>query len=475
MGGLKRSTGSLLIVLSVLSLFCISSNPAMAVSQSYLNIHINADGSISGVEGTHDVEKIGETYILRNSINGSIRIERSGITLDGCGYTIQKDGSGIGVSITSVTEVTVKNLQITDFSSGISSMDSYNNRVQDCKISDCTRAIRLSVYSRNNVFANNYLINNTIGVAFTYASDNVFTGNRLEANANPFHFEENWNNFIDPSNTVDGKPIYYFVGQKDLLVEPAGYPRIGYLAFVSCTRVTVKNLDLANSYTGMSLVYTNDSTVTMNTVRNNSKGITLVWSANNTITENQVSDNEYGIDVLSTIPNRIIRNNIANNKVGVNIDGANQVIYHNNFVNNERNANSNGWNTISSAPLPWGIHVWDNGYPSGGNYWSDYTGTDTNKDGIGDSPYILNGGSRNNSDRYPLVIPLDINQEIYTPVTPPPATATVAAVQSTPIEDEGVHLDSTTTFVLATLVIVGVTAVSLLLYKWTKRSKCFAV
>jgi hypothetical protein len=57
-------------------------------------------------------------------------------------------------------------------------------------------------------------------------------------------------------------------------------------------------------------------------------------------------------------------------------------------------------------------NFWDDAYPSGGNWWSNYNGTDvysgshqniTGSDGIGDTPYIIDSS---NQDRYPLSINL---------------------------------------------------------------------
>lgn len=45
-------------------------------------------------------------------------------------------------------------------------------------------------------------------------------------------------------------------------------------------------------------------------------------------------------------------------------------------------------------------NMWDNGYE--GNYWSHYTGQDSNGDGIGDTPFVIDS---KNKDHYPLMNP----------------------------------------------------------------------
>ena len=84
------------------------------------------------------------------------------------------------------------------------------------------------------------------------------------------------------------------------------------------------------------------------------------------------------------------------------------VLYHNSFLVDW------GPNMISIDDVSMN-NTWDNGYPSGGNYWSNYTDADTNMDGIGDSSHEVNA---NNTDHYPLMgifsdFPVTYLEEIY--------------------------------------------------------------
>jgi parallel beta-helix repeat protein len=415
---MNRNIGLVFVLLGILVICSICTQPVKA--QTGLNIHINSDGSIRGVEGTHDVQRIGDTYVLKNSIVGSISVEKDNVVLDGAGYSL-KGGESSGIHV-NANGVTVKNLQIKDGYTGISIHYGSCNTVTECDILNCVYGISLSS-SENSILSGNYLYNNSIGIKFLYSSNNVLNNNTLEANGNPLWFDGEWVNSIDSSNTINGKPIHYFTNQKDLVINSSLYPKIGYLAFINCTNIVVKNLDFTDSYNGIVMVSTTNSTITQNRITNNERGIYLYGSYGNSITGNYVANNRNGIIVETTLANTIVANEIRNNNYGIIISGKNQVIYHNNFISNLKDAEGDGWSSLSSAPLTFGIHVWDNGYPSGGNYWSNYNGADANNDGIGDTPYILNQ-KRNITDRYPLMKPVEVNSELVTsePTLPPSAT-----------------------------------------------------
>ncbi len=127
---------------------------------------------------------------------------------------------------------------------------------------------------------------------------------------------------------------------------------------------------------------------------NYDNGIFLDHSNNNTFINNIVTINGgNGICFYnSSYYNYVNRNNISNNgKRGVFLreSSNNNLFFHNTFYDNDENARDSC------------INDWDNGYPTGGNFWDDYDGIDNDGDGIGDTPYNISAG--NNQDRYPLM------------------------------------------------------------------------
>jgi parallel beta-helix repeat protein len=144
-------------------------------------------------------------------------------------------------------------------------------------------------------------------------------------------------------------------------------------------------------------------------------GIFVEASFNNTVSNNFITDQvdslKEHIGAITISPssddNTVTGNTLLNNDYGVSCFQytQNNIIYHNNFVNNIHQT----YDELEYSALP--ANFWDNGYPSGGNYWSDYRGNDsfsgpfqnvTGSDGIGDAPYVISAVS---SDRYPLMSP----------------------------------------------------------------------
>jgi parallel beta-helix repeat protein len=126
------------------------------------------------------------------------------------------------------------------------------------------------------------------------------------------------------------------------------------------------------------------------------------WSENCSVSNNNVSNSYIGIDIVECSGIDVFGNNICNCVYGLGSGYGYSTFnrfFHNNLINNTGNA------------IEYNVDVWDDSYPSGGNYWSDYTGIDnysgpyqneTGSDGIGDTPYVIDA---NNIDHYPLMNP----------------------------------------------------------------------
>jgi parallel beta-helix repeat protein len=183
--------------------------------------------------------------------------------------------------------------------------------------------------------------------------------------------------------------------------------RYGILMNLS-TSNTIENNFLAKNELGA--IWLEDSTtakIANNIIAKNYCGILLTWSDNNTITKNSIRSNPFGIMLIGSNKNTITNNTMENSSVsGIWLDQSNAAtIYLNNFISNTQQA------TTSNS-----TSTWDNGYPIGGNYWSDHSSNDSKSgpnqdqlgpDGIIDTPYTIDA---KNEDRYPLKNPYN-----YTP------------------------------------------------------------
>ena len=327
---------------------------------------------------------------------------------------------------------------------GIDLSSSSGNSIAQNSVHDSLNGISLEFSDNNTLFQNSVTGNNDVGILLLSSSDNVLRENSMVGNAYSFGIHGQYINDIDVSNTVDGKPIYYWVDKHDLSVPSDA----GYVGLVECSNITVQNINVTNNKQGILLANTTNCIVSGNNVKNNDYGIDLELScSDNSISENDlannrnaivlssssnnmvsknsmISDNLDGITLTSSSSqnsilgnsitgnngyglslwfscdnNRISQNIIASNHYGIGLDScSNNSFNHNSLINNTQQVQSEN-----------STNKWDDGYPSGGNYWSDYDGNDvfsgpyqneSGRDGIGDSPYAID---LNSTDHYPLI------------------------------------------------------------------------
>ncbi len=180
----------------------------------------------------------------------------------------------------------------------------------------------------------------------------------------------------------------------------------GGIALYGGSSKIICNNTICNNRNGAGVVLTGYlDQISDNNISGNMRGIEL-GSSNTVIYRNNITENRVNGIYIQASSNSIVANSIGNNLVGIyiapNFITSSNKIYNNNFISNSQNVfTGSGYN----------IQSWDNGYPAGGNYWSNYTDSDVKKgpnqnqpesDGIGDTPFIV---SINNIDRYPLISP----------------------------------------------------------------------
>lgn len=335
------------------------------------------------------------TYVLTQDVTNSsetvcIDVQASDVVIDGDGHTIDGiDGSETtAVSIESQSNVTVKNLVLSEWRIGTKLDSTTNSTVSNVVVTDTLRGVYLSE-SDANTLRNVSVTDSGSGITLFRSQQNHLTD-------------------IVSSDNANGISIAYRTADNRLR--------------------NVSTND--NSYTGIQLsnIATNNSLSNV-TANNNTNGIGLADSDDNHLTNIAVRNNDrVGVQFVGSDNNTLTRSVIAGNDVGITIDntgiprsfGSTENLVYDNRLNNTRNvvfgfqfANfRNSWN-VSKRPGPNVI-----GGPSvGGNYYAtpDSTGysqtcTDSDDDGFCDSPNDFGvSGNDNNTDFLPLASPVDIS------------------------------------------------------------------
>lgn len=182
---------------------------------------------------------------------------------------------------------------------------------------------------------------------------------------------------------------------------------------------TIENNIITNVTNGIKIVSSESNTIINNEIKNNQIGIMTSRSMNNVISHNIFSNNTryniilqtssddnnisfniisnspYGIYIQASQLNNVYKNCVQNNQIGLYPCCGTQLnyFYNNTLINN----------SAKNAGEKTGLNIWYNNQTGTGNYWDDYNGSDKNQDGIGDTPYMIDGSV--NQDIYPLMIP----------------------------------------------------------------------
>lgn len=381
-----------------------------------------------------------------------LRVTSDGVDISG--FKITGSGSSneeAGIKLINVQNCSISHNNLTlNGRYGVRLDNSDNNSIANNYISfNDYKGVNI-LSSDKNTISNNQISNHRYGISLQSSTESNIISNTMVENSITFSANrvEHWNSHtIDTSNTVSGKPIYYWK-DRDGGTVPSG---AGQVILAKCTNVTVENQELTNGSVGIYLGFSTKINVINNNVSNNQFGMWIWYSSQNFIKYNVAFSNEWdGIHLTSSNENIIINNEVISNiRNGMELteSGENEII--SNIASGNKDAGINLWksnyNKIEANDIyannysikiqfshsfqrshnnrifhnnfrdnAYGVidnddaNFWDNGYPSGGNYWNNYTGTDSysgadqdnyGSDGIGDTPYIIDEDSR---DNYPL-------------------------------------------------------------------------
>jgi len=243
------------------------------------------------------------------------------------------------------------------------------------------------------VKSKNFLIQNVV-------LEKLFFGIYLEKSQNGRVYHNNIvGDAVEEFNSGNGIQLWYC---QNIEVEQniVQHVRDGiYLEFSD--NITIKNNTSSNNIRyGLHFMFSNDDIYENNHFENNGAGVAVMFSKkikmhNNTFKKNWGTAS-FGLLLKEINDAEISGNTFEENTIGINIEGSNRITYDNNeFIKNGwaikvrgacyTNSFKNNNFLYNSFDISYNSKLNDNIFEK--NYWSNYTGYDLDKDGIGDVPY----------------------------------------------------------------------------------------